>query len=83
MEAKYRALTILNEQMESTKILLEELEIQVPMPQRIKCDNLRATFVAQNLVCHTKLKHITIDFHLFGKEQKIGTLIVEHVIGDE
>lgn len=68
MEVEYRALIATIGQMEAIKILLEELGVQVPIPQKIKYNNLEVTFVTQNTICHTKLKHIVIDFH-FIKEK--------------
>jgi len=67
-QAEYRAVGTTVEHMEAVKALLTELGVEVPLPMKVYCDNLSTTFIAQNLVCHTKMKHTTLDSH-FIKER--------------
>lgn len=73
-EAEYRAIATTVEEVEPVRTLLTELGIDVPVPLKILSDNLGATFIAQNPVCHTKLKHVR------EKVEK-GSLQVEHISG--
>lgn len=66
-KGEYRALVAAVEQMEAIRMLLDELGVYVPKSQRIKYDNLGATFVAQNPILSHKLKHVAMDFHFISE----------------
>lgn len=60
-EAEYKAIAITVEELEA--VMLTELGVEVKSPPNILYDNLRATFISQNPVCHAKLKHVAKIFH--------------------
>lgn len=53
----------------------------VSLPLEIFTDNLSATFVANNPVCHTNLRHVTMDSHFVRERTEEGSLIVKHIFG--
>lgn len=48
--------------------LLVELHVQLLDPPIIYCYNVGATFLCQNLMLHSRMKHIEVDFH-FVRDQ--------------
>jgi len=43
------------------------------------CDNLSSTYLTQNLVYHTRMKHISIDIHFVRALVQQGKLKIQHV----
>lgn len=56
MESEYRANASTTQESKAVKALLSELGITAPFLMCILSDNRSATFVAQNPMCHTKLR---------------------------
>lgn len=48
------------------------------MPQ-ILCDNVGATYLCQNPVFHSRMKHIAIDFHFVREQVHQKAIVVQHV----
>lgn len=79
IEAKYRvASTAMLELMWLTK-LLTKLNIPVQHPPRILCENVGATYLCSNPVLHSRMKHISLDYHFVCKQVQAGKLQVSHV----
>lgn len=60
--------------------LLTELGVQHPPSARLRCDNIRATYLTANHVFHARTKHIEIDFH-FVRERVAQKLLEVRYIG--
>jgi len=52
--------------------LLIELKVPMQNPPRLFCDNIGATYLCSNLVLHSPVKHISLDYH-FVREQVQGS----------
>lgn len=78
-EAEYRAIVNTVEELDATKSLLTELGVAISTLMRLLSDNQRATFVANNPICHTKLRHVAIDLHFVQEKSDKGDVKVEHI----
>lgn len=45
----------------------------------IHCDNIGATYLCANLVFHSRMKHITLDYHFVRELVQSGVLRVSHI----
>lgn len=68
---------------EAVRSLLMELRVTVPALLKILSDNLGATFVAHNPLCHLKLKHVAMDLHFVRERTENGYLAVLHIPGKD
>lgn len=59
--------------------MLRELDITLPSAPTIYCDNVGATYVCVNPVFHSRMKHITVDFHFVCDHLAKQQLRVSHV----
>uniref|UniRef100_A0A6N2KNP9 Integrase catalytic domain-containing protein n=1 Tax=Salix viminalis TaxID=40686 RepID=A0A6N2KNP9_SALVM len=62
-EAEYRALATVAAELSWILQLLRELQITLPSPPKLLCDNNSAIFIASNPVTKSRSKHIDIDYH--------------------
>jgi hypothetical protein len=46
---------------------LQELKISCPPAARIWCDHVGATYLTANLMFHSRMKHVEIDFRFMGE----------------
>ena len=53
--------------------LLYELGAAVQFPVQLHCDNLSATYMANNPVFHARTKHIELDYHFVREKVAIGS----------
>lgn len=67
------------EEFEGVIATLIELGIIVPLPMQILSDNQGIMFVVNNPICHSKLKHVTMDLHFVREKREEGTLSVKHI----
>ncbi|OMO75963.1 Reverse transcriptase, RNA-dependent DNA polymerase [Corchorus capsularis] len=70
-EAEYRALANTVAEILWLRNLLNELGISVPQPQ-LFCDNVGATYLSANPVCHSKMKHLALDYHFVRQHVSSG-----------
>ncbi|XP_071741479.1 uncharacterized mitochondrial protein AtMg00810-like [Rutidosis leptorrhynchoides] len=75
VEAEYRAMATVACEVIWIKNLLLDLNIKVPLPVQISCDNSSAIQISANPVFHEKTKHFDIDLHYL--REKICTGIVK------
>ncbi|KAM1099692.1 hypothetical protein ACFX15_006016 [Malus domestica] len=73
-EAEYRALSSTVAEMDWIKQLLQFMNVSVPSPAILYCDNLSAIALAYNPVMHQRTKHIDIDVH-FVRERVAKKLL--------
>jgi histone deacetylase 1/2 len=78
-EAEYRALAIAAAELTWIRQLFCDMHVPLLIPPLIHCDNISAISLASNLVFHSRMKHLQIDYH-FARERVIkGDLFVQHV----
>lgn len=78
-EAEYRAVANTASEIRWISSLLRELEIHLPTPPVIYCDNIGATHLSANPVFHSRMKHLALDFHFIRDNVQAGILRVSHV----
>ena len=83
MEAEYLSVTATIAELNWVSSLLTELGVVLPQSPVIYCDNIGATNLCSNPVFHSKMKHVTIDFHFIREQVQNGTLRVSHVSSDD
>ncbi|PHT85739.1 hypothetical protein T459_07845 [Capsicum annuum] len=45
----------------------------------VLCDNLGVTYIAENPVHHTKMKHLEVDLHFVRNQVRNGLVRVSHI----
>lgn len=78
-EAEYRSIASTAAELVWIQSLLQELGIKLPPSPPIYCDNIGATYLCHNLVFHSRMKHIALDFHFVRQKIQQGELRVSHV----
>lgn len=78
-EAEYRAVANAASEIRWIRSLLTELDIPIPMPPVIFCDNVGATHLSANPIFHSRMKHLALDFHFIRDNVQAGLLCVTHV----
>ena len=63
VETEYRAMAHTTSEMMWVQSLLHEMRVMIPISIKIYCDNQSAIFIASNLMCHERTKHIKVDSH--------------------
>lgn len=78
-EAEYKA--VANAAAEITWInnLLQEIQVPVSSTPIIYCDNTGAQYLSSNPVFHSRMKHISLDFHFVREMVATGKMKVCHV----
>lgn len=57
--------------------LLVELNIEMSKAPMILCDNISVGFLSKNLILHSKLMYVDIDFYFIRKNVLAGEIGVE------
>jgi hypothetical protein len=78
-EAEYRAVATSTAEVMWLNNLLGELGIATHAPPKILCDNIAATYLCSNPVLHSRMKHISLDYHFVREQVQAGKLQVSHV----
>jgi hypothetical protein len=82
-EAEYRAVVDTAAEISWVCSLLSELHFPVSHTLVIYCDNIGATQLSSNLVFHSRMKHVAIDFHFIRQRVQPGALRVSHVSSND
>lgn len=82
-ETEYRAIAVTAAELNWICSLLTELGVILPHSPTIYCDNIGATNLCSNLVFHSRMKHIAIDFHFIWEQVQNGSLRVSYVSSDD
>ena len=61
------------------KQTLEDLHVKYDHPTIVKCDNTSAINISNNLVMHSKTKHIPIKYHFLRERVSLKTIKMEYV----
>jgi hypothetical protein len=78
-EAEYRSLIVATTDVVWLIQLLRDLQVPLPAPPRILCDNQSAIFMAVNPVTRPRSKHIAIDYHFVRELIANGSLKIDFV----
>ncbi|XP_031096829.1 uncharacterized protein LOC116001068 [Ipomoea triloba] len=73
-EAEYRALASSVCEAQWIMYLLTDLQLSLPKPATVFCDNKSAVAMAENQVFHERTKHIEIDCHLVREKVAQGLI---------
>ena len=79
IEAEYRALANAAIELAWLQSLLQELQVYLPNPPTLWCDNISATYLTVNPVFHAQTKHIEIDLHFVRDKVAFGSLHVKFI----
>ena len=60
-------------------MLLKELQVFLPSPPVLKCDNSGALALASNLVHHARTKHIEVDIHFVREKVNNRDIELKHL----
>ena len=63
-EAEYRSIAVTTCELQWLTFLLQDLQLPIPGPASIYCDNTSAIHIAHNPSFHERMKHIELDCHL-------------------
>ncbi|KAE8729594.1 Detected protein of unknown function [Hibiscus syriacus] len=78
-EAGYRALAHSTAEILWVQHLLQEIGVSLASSPILFCDNLSAMYVCKNLVFHSRIKHLALDFFFVWDLVVVGSLHVHHV----
>lgn len=78
-EAEYRALANAASEVLWISNLLHELSLKVTQQPILFCDNVGATYLSVNLVFHSRMKHLAMDYHFVRQRVQSGELKVSYV----
>jgi hypothetical protein len=67
-EAEYRAMALATLELYWLCMLFQELQVSLPSPPTIWCDNSGALSIASNPVSHAHTKHIEVDIHFIREK---------------
>ncbi|GJW63987.1 uncharacterized mitochondrial protein-like protein [Tanacetum coccineum] len=73
-EAEYRALANSTCEISWLKSLLLDLQVTVPAPSRVMCDNVSTIALANNPIHHARTKHIEIECHFVRDKIRQGQI---------
>ncbi|KAL0455649.1 UNVERIFIED_CONTAM: Retrovirus-related Pol polyprotein from transposon RE1 [Sesamum latifolium] len=80
-EAEYRSLGSTVCELQWVSYLLADLQVQVPTPISLFCDNQAAIHIVANPVFHECTKHLEIDCHLVRDKFKAAFVLPLHIAG--
>ena len=78
-EAEYRVVASALAETNWVMNLLRELRVSLSTLPTIFYDNVGATYLCHNPVFHSRIKHITIDFHFVREQVQQKLVDVKHV----
>lgn len=78
-EAEYRAVANTASELRWVVSLLLEFGVPIAQTPTMYCDNIGATYLCANPVFHSRMKHITLDYHFVRGQIQHGLLRVTHV----
>lgn len=78
-EAEYRAVATAASEVMWIRNLLSEIRVHQRNPPKILCDNVGATYLCANPVLHSRMKHISMDYHFVREQVQANQLHVSHV----
>ena len=82
-EAEYRSVADTASELSWVYSLLNELHQPISHTPVIYCDNIGSTQLSSNPVFHSRMKHVSIDFHFIRERVQSGKLRVCHVASED
>ncbi|KAL0446094.1 UNVERIFIED_CONTAM: Retrovirus-related Pol polyprotein from transposon RE1 [Sesamum latifolium] len=82
-EAEYRSLGSTVCELQWITYLLTDLQVHVPTPISLYCDNQAAMHIVANPVFHERTKHLKIDCHLVRDKFKADFVLPMHISGTD
>jgi hypothetical protein len=79
IEVEYKALPNATAEVMWIQTLLKELEVPSPRSAQLWFDNIGATYLTSNLIFHTRMKHIEVDYHFVRERVAQGSLEVRPI----
>jgi len=67
-EAEYRSLATTTAELYWLRMLFRELQVSLPTPPNIWCDNMGAIALASNPIYHARTKHVEVDYHFIREK---------------
>jgi len=78
-EVEYRAVASALSETNWITHFLKDLHMPLSDVPTILCDNLEVTYIIENLVHHTKMKHLDVDLHFVRNQVRNVLVQVSHV----
>ncbi|KAH0720344.1 hypothetical protein KY284_005374 [Solanum tuberosum] len=78
-EDEYRVVDVALAETNWITNILRDLHFYLACIPRILCDNIRTTYICENSVFHSKMKHIAIDFHFVRDQVQHKEVEVKHL----
>ena len=78
-EAEYKAIANTTADILWIQNLLHELGIKLSISPSLFCDNTGATYLCANPVFHSRMKHVSLDYHFVRECVANGNLHVHHI----
>ena len=78
-KAEYKSIAIVASEIQWVKSLLTELGVLVSTTPTLYFDNPSVTYLCANLVFHSRMKHLTIDYHFVHDLVQSSDLRLVHV----
>ncbi|KAG8489320.1 hypothetical protein CXB51_017422 [Gossypium anomalum] len=78
-EAEYRFVANTAVELRWLCSLLSELDVIIAQQPVIYCENVGATHLCANLVFHSRMKHVALDYHFINEQVQSGRLRVSHI----
>ncbi|CAN6555176.1 unnamed protein product [Malus baccata var. baccata] len=78
-ETEYKALAHTTDDLTWIRAVLKDLEIFLPTPPVIRCDNMSTIALSANPVFHSRIKHLDRDYHFVLETVQQGDLEVSYI----
>lgn len=78
-EAEYRSMTNTYCEIKWLTYVLQDMEIEVPLPIQLQSDSQATISIAKNRVLHEKMKHVELDLHFVRDLIAKGFIHTPHV----
>jgi len=78
-EAEYRSLAVTTAELYWLRMLFRELQVPLPAPPRIWCDNMGAIALASNPIYHARTKHVEVDYHFIREKVLHKDLTISYI----
>lgn len=78
-ESEYRDMAFVTAEFSWLYMLLADLQVALPSPPTLWCDNLDALSLAANPVIHARTKHIEVDYHFIREKVVQKDIILRHL----
>lgn len=78
-EAEFRSMSHTTSELVWVVNVFQDLQIQIPKPISLFCDNIAANHIAQNAVFHKRTKHLKLDCYYVREHTDSGFLATHYI----